>query len=110
MNQIKIWDATLRDGEQAPGFALNTQQKVKVAKLLDEIGVDTIEAGVPANINHDFESVKAVAESVENAEVAAFTRALPNDIHLAARSLERAKHPVILTFTPGTDGKLQVLG
>ena len=100
---------TLRDGEQAPGFALKSNQKVKVAKLLEEIGVDTIEAGFPANKEHDYESVKAVAENIHSSEVAAFARAMVGDIELAAKSLEKAKHPVILTFTPVSDAKLKII-
>jgi len=110
MINIMFWDTTLRDGEQAPGFALSSNQKVKVARSLDEIGVTTIEAGFPANQEHDYNSVNAVAKTVENSEVAAFARAVENDIDLAARALEPAKHPVILTFTPASDAKLASIG
>ena len=110
MNKLKIWDTTLRDGEQAPGFALDTNQKVRVATLLEEIGVNSIEAGCPANKEHDYESVKAVARSITKSEVAAFARAKTEDIELAAQSLEQAQYPVILTFTPASDAKLKIIG
>ncbi len=105
-----FWDTTLRDGEQAPGFALSKNQKVEVARRLDEIGVTTIEAGFPANQNHDYDSVRSVAEVVENSEVAAFARAVERDIDLAAKALEPARNPVILTFTPASDAKLRSIG
>ena len=110
MTNIMLWDTTLRDGEQAPGFALSKNQKVEVARRLDKIGVTTIEAGCPANKDHDYESVNAVAKVVENSEVAAFARAVEGDIDLAVRALEPAKYPVILTFTPASDAKLAAVG
>ena len=88
-----IWDTTLRDGEQAPGFALNPEQKVEVARCLEKIGVDTIEVGMPANQEHDFPAIRAVSQAVGNIEIAAFVRATSTDIELAARALEKAKKP-----------------
>ena len=105
-----IWDTTLRDGEQAPGFALNPAQKVEVAKCLEEIGVDTIEVGMPANQEHDFPAIQAVSEVVQDVEIAAFVRATSKDIELAARALEKARKPVIQTFTPAYDKRLAQLG
>lgn len=110
MKPIRIWDTTLRDGEQSPGFALNKKQKIEVARLLEDIGVDTIEAGFPTNYSHDFESVKAVANEIKRAEVAAFSRAVEKDIEITAKALEGAEKPVIFTFTPGSDRKLSNLG
>ena len=105
-----IWDTTLRDGEQAPGFALNPTQKVEVAKCLEEMGVDTIEVGMPANQEHDFPAIQAVSEAVQNVEIAAFVRASSSDIELAAKALEKAKKPVIQTFIPAYQRKLVQLG
>ncbi|MCK5040103.1 MAG: hypothetical protein KAR87_03990 [Candidatus Aenigmarchaeota archaeon] len=109
MNTLRIWDTTLRDGEQSPGFALNTDQKVRVARLLEEIGVSSIEAGFPANKEHDYDSVKAVAKIIEKAEVVAFARAKKEDIELAAKSLECAKSPVIAILAPASDTKLEII-
>lgn len=108
--RIYVWDTTLRDGEQAPGFALNPAQKVEAAKYLEEIGVDTIEAGMPANQEHDFPAIQAISQAVQKVEVAAFVRAASKDIELAARALEKAKNPVVQTFTPAYEKKLIQLG
>jgi 2-isopropylmalate synthase len=62
MDKLHIFDTTLRDGEQAPGNDLNTDEKVEVARLLEDLGVNTIEAGCAANIEHDYEAIKKVAE------------------------------------------------
>lgn len=96
-NQIQIFDTTLRDGEQVPGCKLNKDQKLKIARQLDELGVDVIEAGFPISSPGDFEAVKAIAEIVNNASVCGLTRANKNDIEVAAKALEKAKKPRIHT-------------
>jgi len=96
-NSVQIFDTTLRDGEQVPGCKLNTEQKLRIAKQLDLLGVDVIEAGFPVSSPGDFESVVAISKLVENATVCALTRANKNDIEVAAKALKHAKKPRIHT-------------
>ncbi|WP_397364084.1 2-isopropylmalate synthase [Olleya sp. R77988] len=96
-NNIQIFDTTLRDGEQVPGCKLNTEQKVVIAKQLDQLGVDVIEAGFPVSSPGDFKSVEAIAKIVKNATVCGLTRAVENDIKVAAEALKFAKKPRIHT-------------
>lgn len=96
--QIKIFDTTLRDGEQSPGCSMNLQEKFEVARQLDKLKVDVIEAGFAASSKEDFESVKVIAEGVKECCVAALARALPKDIDLAWEALKNAKQPRIHTF------------
>ena len=95
--QIQIFDTTLRDGEQVPGCKLNTPQKLIIAEQLDLLGVDIIEAGFPVSSPGDFESVKEIAKVVKNATVCGLTRAVENDIKVAAEALKYAKKPRIHT-------------
>ena len=74
MKHVRIFDTTLRDGEQAPGFAMKKEEKVAFAKRLEALGVDVIEAGFPIASPQDFESVQAIAESCQNVEVCALAR------------------------------------
>lgn len=96
-NSVQIFDTTLRDGEQVPGCKLNTEQKLRIAKQLDLLGVDVIEAGFPVSSPGDFESVVAISKLVKNATVCALTRANKNDIEVAAKALKHAKKPRIHT-------------
>ena len=75
MDTIRIFDTTLRDGEQAPGFSMNTAEKLRLAKRLEQLGVDVIEAGFPIASKGDFEAVQAVAREVRGSTVAALARA-----------------------------------
>jgi len=95
--KIEIFDTTLRDGEQVPGCKLNTPEKVAVAKRLEALGVDVIEAGFPISSPGDFESVAALAKVVKDATVCALSRAVEKDIITAAESLKGAKRPRIHT-------------
>jgi 2-isopropylmalate synthase len=95
--KIQIFDTTLRDGEQVPGCKLNTKEKVDVAKRLEALGVDVIEAGFPISSPGDFESVAAIAAVVKNATVCGLSRAVEKDIITAAESLKGAKRPRIHT-------------
>ena len=97
LQKIEIFDTTLRDGEQVPGCKLNTPEKVKVAKRLEALGVDVIEAGFPISSPGDFKSVVALATEIKNAAVCALSRAVEKDIITAAESLKRAKRPRIHT-------------
>jgi 2-isopropylmalate synthase len=83
--KVQIFDTTLRDGEQVPGCKLNTEQKLIIARRLDELGVDIIEAGFPVSSPGDFISVEAISKAVQNATVCALTRAVKEDIEVAAK-------------------------
>ncbi|GAB5523019.1 MAG: hypothetical protein Roseis2KO_08910 [Roseivirga sp.] len=95
--KIQIFDTTLRDGEQVPGCKLNTKEKVDVARRLEALGVDVIEAGFPISSPGDFESVAAIAAVVKEATVCGLSRAVEKDIITAADSLVGAKRPRIHT-------------
>lgn len=95
--KIQIFDTTLRDGEQVPGCKLNTEEKVEVAKRLEALGVDVIEAGFPISSPGDFGSVQAIAEVVKNATVCGLSRAVEKDIVTAAEALKKAARPRIHT-------------
>ena len=88
--RIKIFDTTLRDGEQAPGIALRPEEKVEIAEQLERLGVDVIEAGFAASSPGDFDGVRAVAQSVRHATVASLCRSNPEDIDTAAAALAAA--------------------
>jgi 2-isopropylmalate synthase len=96
-NKIFIFDTTLRDGEQVPGCKLKQSQKLEVATLLDELGVDVIEAGFPISSPGDFQAVTEVAKIVKNATVCGLSRSVEKDIKAAADALVYAKRPRIHT-------------
>ncbi len=98
MKTIKIFDTTLRDGEQSPGCSMNLQEKIEVARQLEKLGVDTIEAGFAIASQGDFMSVKAVAQTVKNASVASLSRALKKDIDRSYEAVKGAQAPRIHTF------------
>lgn len=97
-DRVRIFDTTLRDGEQAPGCSMTLKEKLRVSSALDELGVDIIEAGFAAASPGDFDSVAAVAEQVQAATVASLARCNPEDIEKAARALESAKRSRIHVF------------
>ncbi|MCW7753043.1 2-isopropylmalate synthase [Desulfobotulus sp. H1] len=97
-NRVIIFDTTLRDGEQSPGASMNTQEKIRIARRLEELGVDVIEAGFPAASDGDFDAVRRIAASVERVQVAALCRASKGDIDRAWEAIKEAKHPRIHTF------------
>ncbi|MFD2916453.1 2-isopropylmalate synthase [Psychroserpens luteus] len=105
-NNIQIFDTTLRDGEQVPGCKLNTEQKVIIAKQLDILGVDVIEAGFPVSSPGDFKSVQAISKIVKNATVCGLTRAVENDIKVAAEALQYATKPRIHTGIGTSDSHI----
>ncbi len=102
-NEVIIFDTTLRDGEQSPGFSMNIEEKVKMARQLEMLQVDVIEAGFPIASQGDFEAVRRVASEVNNATVAALARAVKPDIERCAQALEKAKRPRIHTFLATSD-------
>ncbi len=95
--KIKIFDTTLRDGEQVPGCQLHGKEKLVIAKALDNLGVDIIEGGFPISSPADFEAVKSIAENMKNASVCGLTRAVKKDIEVAAEAIKSAKKPRIHT-------------
>lgn len=105
--KIQIFDTTLRDGEQVPGCQLNTEDKVKVAKKLEELGVDVIEAGFPISSPGDFQSVQAISRAVTNPTVCALTRAVKKDIDVAVEALKDAKKPRIHTGIGTSDSHIK---
>ncbi len=94
---VRIFDTTLRDGEQVPGCKLDTKNKLKLAIQLDNLGVDILEAGFPISSPGDFESVVEISKNVKNASVCALSRANEKDIEVAAESLKHAVKPRIHT-------------
>jgi 2-isopropylmalate synthase len=105
--KVQIFDTTLRDGEQVPGCRLNTEQKLVIAQRLDELGVDVIEAGFPVSSPGDFNSVVEISKTVKNATVCALTRAVKNDIEVAAQALKFALKPRIHTGIGTSDSHIK---
>ena len=97
-DRVLIFDTTLRDGEQCPGASMTLEEKLQVAELLDEMGVDIIEAGFPIASNGDFESVSEIAKRVKRATVCGLARASQKDIDRAGEAVRHAKNPRIHTF------------
>ncbi len=97
-NRVYIFDTTLRDGEQSPGASMTLEEKLQVAELLDEMGVDIIEAGFPIASNGDFQAVAEIGKVVQNAVVCGLARAGMGDIDRAGEALRGAKRPRIHTF------------
>ena len=85
MEHVHIFDTTLRDGEQSPGFSMNTEEKLQLARQLEQLGVDVIEAGFPIASPGDLEAVRAVAAEIKDCRVAALARARQEDVDAALR-------------------------
>src|SRR5712692_8082400 len=107
MNRITIFDTTLRDGEQAPGCSMVLDEKVRMARQLESLGVAVIEAGFPISSDGDFAAVRAVARACRNTAVAALCRVSAADIIRAAHALESAVYPRLHTFVATSDLHLQ---
>ena len=97
-DHVRIFDTTLRDGEQSPGCSMNLEEKVRVALILEEMGVDIIEAGFPIASNGDFDAVREVARALKTSSVAGLARASNADIDRAWEALKDAVKPRIHTF------------
>src|SRR5690349_3803938 len=106
-DRLTIFDTTLRDGEQAPGFSLRTDEKLKMARQLSLLGVDVIEAGFPIASEADAEAVRVIASNVEGPVIAALARCHPADIERAGTSLEPAPRRRIHTFIATSDLHLE---
>ena len=98
MNKIIIFDTTLRDGEQSPGASLNNKEKLEIAKQLEALGVDIIEAGFPVSSPGDFEAVKAIAREIKTSSVCGLARAIKKDINASYNAVKYAKKPRIHIF------------
>ncbi len=108
-DRVYIFDTTLRDGEQAPGASLNTEEKMKVAVQLEKLGVDIIEAGFPAASPGDFEAVQKISKSLKKTIIAGLSRAMRKDIDACAKALKPAKRKRIHTFISSSDIHLKHL-
>lgn len=98
MSQIKIFDTTLRDGEQSPGVNLNQLEKLEIAKQLERFGVDRMEAGFPASSKGDFNAVKAIADTIKGTSVTGLARTVKEDIDIAWEALKGADEPRLHLF------------
>jgi 2-isopropylmalate synthase len=106
-SRIHIFDTTLRDGEQSPGASLNVPEKIEIARQLERLGVDVIEAGFPISSPGDFHAVEEVSRVVQNAVVCGLTRAREKDIDVAADALKSARRPRIHTGLGVSDNHLR---
>ena len=106
-DQVQIFDTTLRDGEQVPGCKLDTKNKLNIAKRLDELGVNILEAGFPISSPGDFNSVVEISKIVKNATVCGLSRAVKKDIEVAAESLKNAKKSRIHTGIGTSDSHIR---
>ena len=102
-NHIKIFDTTLRDGEQSPGYSMNKQEKLQLALQLEKLGVDVIEAGFPIASDGDYETVKEIGKVVKKSSVAALCRTRKEDLERAVSSVQYATKPRIHTFIATSD-------
>ncbi len=98
MDTVRIFDTTLRDGEQSPGATLTMPEKLEIAKLLESMGVDIIEAGFPISSNGDFESVQAIAAEIGRSVVCGLARCVPGDIDRAGNAVKSAAKKRIHIF------------
>jgi 2-isopropylmalate synthase len=108
MDVVRIFDTTLRDGEQSPGFSMKTDEKIRMARQLAKLGVDTIEAGFPISSRGDLEAVQAVAREVRDVPIAALARAKKLDIDAAVEALQPAASSRLHIFLATSDLHLQV--
>ncbi len=107
MRKIRVFDTTLRDGEQSPGATLTHREKIMIARQLEKLGVDVIEAGFPIASDDDFKAVKEIAETVKGLSVCGLARAMPKDIDRAWEAIQNAKKPRIHTFMSTSDVHLK---
>jgi len=103
MERVIIFDTTLRDGEQAAGGTLNIQEKLGIARQLEKLGIDVIEAGFPISSKGDFEAVRLIAQEIRTPVICALARAHPDDIDRAWEAIKEAEHPRIHVFLPASD-------
>src|SRR5437762_9204927 len=107
MDRVIIFDTTLRDGEQSPGFSLTSDQKIKMARQLAKLGVDVVEAGFPAASPDDFAAVERIAREVRGPIIAGLARAVTDDIDRCWEAVRDAQHPRIHVFLSSSDIHLE---
>jgi 2-isopropylmalate synthase len=103
MEKVLIFDTTLRDGEQSPGYSMNIAEKLRVARQLEKLGVDIIEAGFPVASEGDFQAVREIARTIRKCQVAGLARAADMDIDIAWEAIKEAENPRIHTFISTSD-------
>src|SRR6204780_883927 len=103
VERVQVFDTTLRDGEQSPGFSMTVAEKLRMAYQLQSLGVDIIEAGFPIASPGDFDGVRTVAREIRNCRVAALARASQRDVDSALATLEGAAHPRMHIFLATSD-------
>ncbi|HTC22072.1 MAG TPA: 2-isopropylmalate synthase, partial [bacterium] len=108
-DRVYIFDTTLRDGEQAPGASLNTEEKMKVAVQLEKLGVDIIEAGFPAASPGDFEAVQKISKNLKKTVIAGLCRAMRKDIDVCAKAIKPAKRGRIHVFISSSEIHLKYI-
>jgi 2-isopropylmalate synthase len=106
-SRIQVFDTTLRDGEQAPGFSMTAAEKLRLAQQLDRLGVDIIEAGFPISSDGDFDAVRTIAGAVRRPIIAGLARAIPADIDRAWAALAQAARPRLHVFLATSDIHLE---
>ena len=102
-DKVLIFDTTLRDGEQSPGVALNARDKLEIARALERLRVDIIEAGFPASSPGDLEAVSMIAREVRGVVIAGLARAVPGDVDACWEAVKHAAEPRIHVFLPASD-------
>jgi 2-isopropylmalate synthase len=103
MDRVHIFDTTLRDGEQSPGFSMHVAEKLRLARQLSELGVDVIEAGFPISSHGDLDAVREIATEITGTRVAALSRARQQDVEAALEALAPARHPRLHIFLATSD-------
>ncbi len=103
MDRVHIFDTTLRDGEQSPGFSMHVAEKVRLARQLSELGVDVIEGGFPISSRGDLDAVREIAREITGTRVAALSRARQQDVEAALEALAPARHPRLHIFLATSD-------
>ena len=103
MDTLQIFDTTLRDGEQSPGFSMNRDEKLQLARQIESLGVDVLEAGFPIASPGDLDATRAVAAEIKRCRVAALARARQEDVDAALRGLEPAAKPRLHLFLATSD-------
>ena len=102
-NHVYIFDTSLRDGEQSPGNSMNTEEKLLLARQLERLGVDIIEAGFPIASEGDFDAVRQIARELRKSQVAGLARANKQDIARAWQAIRQAAHPRIHKFISSSE-------
>src|SRR2546423_1034596 len=103
VRHVNIFDTTLRDGEQAPGYSLTVEQKVKIAEASERLGVNTIETGFPSSSPVDFEATRQICRLLQRATPCGFARTVRGDIDACAKSMAGASNPQIELASVGSD-------